>query len=89
MIPKNIYKALEEIVEACERFKECEKCNTQDCPMHNNCIEVETLADIAYNIPQSILDEFLTKAEKLTITLTKEDWEAEEANLRRCDPDYM
>ena len=89
MIPKNIYKALEEITEACESFKEYDKCNSVDCPMHNCCIEEETFADFAYNTPKSVLEEFLSKAEKLTVELTKEDWEAEEANVRRCDPDYM
>lgn len=89
MIPNSIYKALEEIAEACESFKECDKCNAKDCPMHVWCIEDETLADIAYGVPRGRLEEFLSKAECLTTELTKEDWEEEEANLRRCDPEYM
>lgn len=88
MIQKKISESLEELVQACERFKECGKCNSDDCPMHTWCLEEETLSDIAYNTSKSEIEEFIAKAEKLTIEITKEDLEADYWNLRRCDPDY-
>lgn len=88
-IAVKIYKAFEELTQACERYKECDKCD--DCPMKIYCLEDSfvTLGETAYGVSLDKLDEFITGADELTSYISKEDWEAEEANVRRCDPDYM
>ena len=86
-LTKQIYKSLEELVQACERYKECQKC--EECPMSVWCIEENNLADIAYNVPSSLIDDFITGADELTAFISKEDDEANEWDVRRNDPDYQ
>lgn len=82
---QKIEKALEEMTMCCERIKEYRKCAV--CPLAVNCLDEEPFLDVAYNAPVEKIAEFIEMAENLTDEMTREEWEAEQANLRRCDPD--
>ena len=82
---QKISKALEEMTMCCERIRERRKCAV--CPLAVNCLDEEPFLDVAYNAPAEKIAEFIEMAECLTDEMTREEWEAEQANLRRCDPD--
>lgn len=83
---QKIEKAFEEMTMCCERIKEYEKCGSE-CPMWANCLDDTPFLDVEYNAPAEKIAEFIEMAETLTDEMTREEWEAEQANLRRCDPD--
>lgn len=82
---QKIEKALEEMAMCCERIKEYRECG--DCPMMSDCLDDSAFLDVVYNAPVEKIAKFIEMAENLTDEMTKDEWEAEQANLRRCDPD--
>lgn len=82
---QKISKALEELTMCCERIREYRNCAV--CPLAVNCLDETPFLNVAYNAPAEKIAEFIEMAETLTDYMTREEWEAEQANLRRCDPD--
>lgn len=81
-----IYKALDELTQCCEKHKETGNCR-ENCAMSVWCIEDYELSQIAYNVSHDTINDFVTEADELTTYCSKEDWDAEQANLKRCDPE--
>lgn len=83
---QKIEKALEEMAMCCERIKEYNKCGS-NCPMWTNCLDDTAFLDVAYNAPVEKIARFIEMAETLTDEMTREEWEADQADVARNDPD--
>lgn len=86
-IASRLPKALDELMMCCEQMKEYGRCNGDDCPMNTFCLEETDFATIAYEVTKEKWEEFI-KAADAEPEMTRDDWEAEQGNLLRCDPDW-
>ena len=82
---QKIEKALEEMTMCCERIKEYRKCG--ECPMKSDCLDDVPFLDVAYNKSVYTIADFIKMAETLTDEMTREEWEADQADVARNDPD--
>lgn len=88
-VTKRFISVMDEIVQCCEVIEESER-SCSDCPLHNTCIKEYPLVDFYEDVPYGKLTEFFDTADELTSYVpTREEWEADQGNLRRCDPDDM
>ena len=63
----NIYKSLEQMEQACEKYKECDKCNFDDCPMRVWCLDEYDFNEIALNVSHDTVRDFIEGADRLVI----------------------
>lgn len=84
---RRIYAGIDELYQCCEAIKESKK-SCEICPMKHHCIDETSVLDFGLDVTFDMIDEFLECADEVSsYAPTQEEWEAEEANVRRCDPD--
>lgn len=83
---EKIYRAVDELVDACARLNEFDLCN-ESCPLHCVCLEDTTVEEFNDLVTEDMITEFIEVSESAEPTIDRWDYEADEWNLRRGDPD--
>lgn len=84
---EKIVKALEDLYNCCIEIKDCGRCD--DCPMKSLCLEDNDVITVADLLSTETVTEFIKFAEDVEPIRDKWDYEADEWNLRRGDPEDM
>ena len=83
-----VCSSLDDMVQCCQEIKSNEDCDS--CPLSGMCIEKTTVTELADRVKLTSMAKFADLAdEPKPKSMTQEEYDAEQGNLKRCDPDDM
>lgn len=84
---KEIMKALDVMISACNAITEAGACDA--CPLNlTNCLEDTSFADICYDMPMRSVEDMLALSDDVQNYISEEDYIADLADRERKEIEY-